>query len=521
VQTVSEAGTVENQYDYDIFGNPTLTIEVYAASIRYAGEFFDTETGLYYLRARYYDPYVGRFISEDTYEGKINDPLSLNRYTYAHNDPIMYVDPTGHAATKNNATVLLKDVVKDGYGGSLYWDNKNKTATVNINGQKITIKTEGKDAAAAVVNGRVIIKPDTLDRLYNAKSNESKNTIKTTIDTSATAKEITAHMTIEGLNEKPWVKEEKIKNNYDPIKEFLGIITQVSEKKKISYDQIISLVNITKFECQDLECGKQTKSNSSSSTTSSSIDPFEIIRKIEQAKAKVASGTASFVEGGVNSLVETGEGLYETGKIFVTGDYERMKALTTDPEKKRREAEALIAEFNEMVVNGDSDSIFKYAGGLLLPALVTRGMGKAVPKVPKGPRDPGKSGADNIAQYAKYQELLKAEEAANPLVDSLRQTGQLPSNYVTKTIAEQNGWKPGKALNNYVSGGQLGGDVFQNTTKILPDAPGRIWYEADIGLSNTMSRSKQPGTRLLYSNDGKMYITVDHYETVNFIGTYK
>ena len=386
VQAVSEAGTVENQYDYDIFGNPTLTIEVYAASIRYAGEFFDTETGLYYLRARYYDPYVGRFISEDTYEGKINDPLSLNRYTYAHNDPIMYVDPTGHAATKNNATVLLKDVVKDGYGGSLYWDNKNKTATVNINGQKITIKTEGKDAAAAVVNGRVIIKPDTLDRLYNAKSNESKNTIKTTIDTSATAKEITAHMTIEGLNEKPWVKEEKIKNNYDPIKEFLGIITQVSEKKKISYDQIISLVNITKFECQDLECGKQTKSNSSSSTTSSSIDPFEIIRKIEQAKAKVASGTASFVEGGVNSLVETGEGLYETGKIFVTGDYERMKALTsTDPEKKRREAEALIAEFNDMVVNGDSDSIFKYAGGLLLPALVTRGMGKAVPKVPKVP----------------------------------------------------------------------------------------------------------------------------------------
>ncbi|WP_247740963.1 hypothetical protein [Cohnella sp. LGH] len=89
----------------------------------------------------------------------------------------------------------------------------------------------------------------------------------------------------------------------------------------------------------------------------------------------------------MNSLVETGEGLYETGKIFVTGDYERMKALTTDPEKKRREAEALIAEFNEMVVNGDSDSIFKYAGGLLLPALVTRGMGKAVPKVPKGPKD--------------------------------------------------------------------------------------------------------------------------------------
>jgi len=63
--------------------------------------------------------------------------------------------------------------------------------------------------------------------------------------------------------------------------------------------------------------------------------------------------------------------------------------------------------------------------------------------------------------------------------------------------------------------------LFQNTTKVLPEAPGRVWSEADIGLSNTMSRSKQPGTRLLYSNDGQMYITTDHYETVNFIGTYK
>ena len=88
VQTVSESGAVENRYDYDIFGNPTLTVEMYAGSIRYAGEFYDAEVGLYYLRARYYDPYIGRFISEDTYEGKINDPLSLNRYTYANNDPV-------------------------------------------------------------------------------------------------------------------------------------------------------------------------------------------------------------------------------------------------------------------------------------------------------------------------------------------------------------------------------------------------------------------------------------------------
>ncbi len=96
VRTVSENGETENQYDYDIFGNPTLTIEEYENSIRYAGEFYDSQTGLYYLRARYYDPYIGRFISEDSYWGEDINPLSLNLYTYCTNDPIQHIDPSGH-----------------------------------------------------------------------------------------------------------------------------------------------------------------------------------------------------------------------------------------------------------------------------------------------------------------------------------------------------------------------------------------------------------------------------------------
>ncbi|KAI7261218.1 hypothetical protein KC345_g9835 [Hortaea werneckii] len=88
VQTVTPGGEVQNQYDYDVFGNPTLSIETYAESIRYGGEYYDGETGLYYLRARYYDPYIGRFLSEDSYWGEDNNPLSLNLYTYANNDPV-------------------------------------------------------------------------------------------------------------------------------------------------------------------------------------------------------------------------------------------------------------------------------------------------------------------------------------------------------------------------------------------------------------------------------------------------
>ncbi|MBS9439964.1 ribonuclease [Photorhabdus noenieputensis] len=116
---------------------------------------------------------------------------------------------------------------------------------------------------------------------------------------------------------------------------------------------------------------------------------------------------------------------------------------------------------------------------------------------------------------------LKTTESANEAVESLRATGKLPSHYVTKQQAAEKGWKPGKVINNTTPGGQIGGDVFENSTNILPSAQGRTWREADIGLDNKISRSKQPGTRLLYSNDGLLYITTDHYETATSIGRWK
>ncbi|ROV52400.1 ribonuclease [Neisseria chenwenguii] len=132
------------------------------------------------------------------------------------------------------------------------------------------------------------------------------------------------------------------------------------------------------------------------------------------------------------------------------------------------------------------------------------------------------SGGKANAATAKGLNLdLATTQSANDVVDSLRNTGRLPNNYVTKNQAIQQGWQPGKALNNFVKDGQIGGDVFQNSTKVLPEAQGRIWYEADIGLNNTSSRAKQAGNRLLYSNDGLLYITTDHYKTVVKIGTWK
>ena len=117
VQTVDAAGSTQNQYEYDIWGNPVLTIEASENAIRYAGEFLDSETGLYYLRARFYDPYIGRFTTEDSYWGEDENPLSLNLYTYCANDPVRYVDPSGHV-WMYNAGGRLQDIEQKDVSGA-------------------------------------------------------------------------------------------------------------------------------------------------------------------------------------------------------------------------------------------------------------------------------------------------------------------------------------------------------------------------------------------------------------------
>ena len=96
VQLTDASGTVTKNYDYDAFGNEKNADENDTNVFRYSGEYYDKETGTIYLRARYYDPTIGRFISEDSVRGEDKDPLSLNLYTYGNNNPVMYGDPSGH-----------------------------------------------------------------------------------------------------------------------------------------------------------------------------------------------------------------------------------------------------------------------------------------------------------------------------------------------------------------------------------------------------------------------------------------
>ena len=92
--------------------------------------------------------------------------------------------------------------------------------------------------------------------------------------------------------------------------------------------------------------------------------------------------------------------------------------------------------------------------------------------------------------------------------------GKLPSNYVTKKDAEAlYGWQGG-ALDAIAPGKAIGGNYYGNYEGLLPDADGREWTECDIG---TIGQTKRGAERIVFSNDGLIYYTPDHYESFELL----
>ena len=91
--------------------------------------------------------------------------------------------------------------------------------------------------------------------------------------------------------------------------------------------------------------------------------------------------------------------------------------------------------------------------------------------------------------------------------------GKLPQNFMTKSEARKLGWEGG-GLDDYADGMCIGGDKFGNYEGILPDAEGRRWTECDI---DTLHAQKRGAKRIVFSNDGLIYYTEDHYESFELL----
>ena len=172
---LTQDGTIAASYYYDAFGTAVET-HYYNASgeetdkavnnpYRYAGYVFDSTTDLYYLNARYYDSKIARFMSEDTYTGEMNDPLSLNLYTYCYNNPIAYSDYSGHKPVTITSMGILFDVDSSelGWWESVGWGvfngevsgdihNYSNVSEINIsNGSNVKI-TNHNDYTIGTIN---------------------------------------------------------------------------------------------------------------------------------------------------------------------------------------------------------------------------------------------------------------------------------------------------------------------------------------------------------------------------------
>ena len=91
--------------------------------------------------------------------------------------------------------------------------------------------------------------------------------------------------------------------------------------------------------------------------------------------------------------------------------------------------------------------------------------------------------------------------------------GHLPKNYITKAEAEKAGWNGG-SLERILPGMCIGGDRFGNREGLLPKAKGRTWYECDI---DTLGKKSRGAKRLIWSNDGLIYYTNDHYDSFTLL----
>ena len=134
---------------------------------------------------------------------------------------------------------------------------------------------------------------------------------------------------------------------------------------------------------------------------------------------------------------------------------------------------------------------------------------------------------DAVQQAAQtVQELADAQEEETPAIEEdgtyttkedvaryIHTYGHLPDNFITKKQAQALGWEGG-SLEPYAPGKCIGGSRFGNYEGILPEKDGRTYTECDI---DTLGAEKRGGKRIVFSNDGLIYYTEDHYETFELL----
>ena len=195
------------------------------------------------------------------------------------------------------------------------------------------------------------------------------------------------------------------------------------------------------------------------------------------------------------------DGKYADLAVTVTVD-ENMVIYGLVAEIKGGERDKLV---------GENDYLYQFIGKDIP---LTIGNGKKDDVAPL--KDAQQTAKDLVAALNSLVWDESEDEPAGPITDPqgiadyIFQHGKLPDNFITKKEAQNLGWD---SSYNYVGdvapGKSIGGDRFGNYEGLLPSKKGRTWYEADCYYEG----KKRNAHRILYSNDGLVYYTDDHYES--------
>ena len=148
-------------------------------------------------------------------------------------------------------------------------------------------------------------------------------------------------------------------------------------------------------------------------------------------------------------------------------------------------------------------TIKRYVPWLVLFAMLLSLVACTVPAVGDGGQNVQISLIDKNGTYTTKDEVALY----------IREYGKLPSNFITKDEARALGWQSG-GLEKYAPGKCIGGDVFGNREGLLPEKAGRVYYECDI---DTLGADSRGAKRIVFSNDGLIYYTDDHYDSFSLL----
>lgn len=491
-------GRIRASYYYDAFGN--IQEEKYYTStgeetsipinnsILYAGYQYDKETGLYYLNARMYDPKVARFLQEDTYTGDPNDPLSLNLYTYCVNNPLVYYDPTGHnyieifgipfgnpfegikiLANKEAREKAFEEI--DAYVSDDISDtNQERIAMSTVKAIKMSIAVA--EGGKAIVGGMVTPLATWLSfgggEIYNWATGEDE-------------------LVRETYRELMWQEIYNI-GNQDSLFKPLG--------NWIGYAGAVIYANVTGQDEEFKKILHEESLNEISRSGVAAVDAF--FKPIENTFNR--NNARNFFKQTYytpqEELNEYATNMFVTG-MMLYGGYSKLKSTGLK----------IDASYQYSVsTNGTVTLSPKLSYSFVKDAATARATVVGNSTIAAASLVAAGGGGNSFNDKGTSKTLNSFDDVA----DYIKKNGKLPDNFITKDQAKALGWDPKKGnLADVAPGKSIGGDIFKNKGTPLPDAPGRVWYEADINYSGGFRGTD----RIIYSNDGLIYKTSDHYKT--------